>query len=312
MIPTTISPPLWLLLDLDPTTLLLFSTTLLSILVYYTTIHLTTIITNDYRAFLSLGPGGTPSTPQGYLRIKFLSLFALKDPYTPSYLPSTPSLRGRLCTPLPQRAGPRPVVAGIAPHRQRSQRPPAPIFASLRAGIEQLAHAHPRRLLLGTSCLEKHGPGLFVVPAGAWGEMTALLRCGREVCHAHPSDGGSLHLTLHPADEANVLNAGWGELHPLARGGWLTRFVPQRFMMVYAPRDEAELEVVLAVVKAAVWWVGGVEVEGVKVGAKWIKGEEEMVDVEREREVDAEVETRRAATACMPGLVDATQDVMID
>jgi hypothetical protein len=67
---------------------------------------------------------------------------------------------------------------------------------------------------------------------------------------------------------------------------------------------------VLAVVRAAVWWVGGVEVEGVNVGAKWIKGED-MVGVEREREV-VEGEVGRKVTACMPGLVDATQNVMID
>ena len=40
------------------------------------------------------------------------------------------------------------------------------------------------------------------------------------------------------------------------------RWVPKGFMMIYAPRDEAELEVVKQIVVAACWWVGGVDVNG--------------------------------------------------
>lgn len=233
---------------------------MLPIALSYALFHLSTIIITDYRAFLALGPGGTPATPQGYLRIKFLSLFALRDPYSPLNPPTAHSLRGKLAASLPPRTGPRPIVKGIAPHRQRNQHASPEAFAALRAGIEAIA-SKQSRLRMRTSCLEKHGPGLFVVPNGCWGEMTLRQRCGGEVCHAHPSDG-SLHLTLHPADAATVLNRKWGELHPLARGGWLTRFVPQRFLMVYAPRDAEELDVVLEIIRAAVSWVGGIEVDG--------------------------------------------------
>ena len=64
-------------------------------------------------------------------------------------------------------------------------------------------------------------------------------------------------MTLHPADAQTVLEAGWAERHPLARGGWFERFVPGSFIMVYAPRDEAEVQVVVEIVKAAAWFVGG-------------------------------------------------------
>jgi len=74
-------------------------------------------------------------------------------------------------------------------------------------------------------------------------------------------------MNLHPADAAVVLERGWGQRHPLARGGWLGRFVPREFVMVYAPRDERELRVVGRVVEAAAWWVGGREiVVGVREG----------------------------------------------
>lgn len=215
----------------------------------------------DYRAFKSLGPGGTPQTPLGYLRIKLLSLFALRDPRTPAAIPPTLVPQAGQLRSLAARAGPRPCVVGIAPHRQTTQRAPAGVFGALGAAMDALAADPARRLVTGTSCFEKHGPGLFsAAPA------TRSANCAGEVCHAHPSDG-SLHLTLHPADARLVIERGWGERHPLARGGWLSRFVPGGFVMVYAPRDEREVEVVGRIVEAAVWWVGGVDVRA--------KGDEE-------------------------------------
>jgi len=66
-----------------------------------------------------------------------------------------------------------------------------------------------------------------------------------------------MHLTLAPGDVAKVLEARWGERHPLARGGWWERFVPAGFVLVYAPRDEGEVEVVVGVARAAAAFVGG-------------------------------------------------------
>ena len=231
-----------------PQTLTLTQTNLfyLTLLLLLPACHL---IYKDYSAFLDLGPGGTPPTVPGYLRVCLLRLFALKDPYTPmpipTYLrPSSGHLHG-----LPKRAGPRPHVAGIAPHRQTSQKSPEATFAKLSQAIAKMADLHPDRLAVGISCFETHGMGLF--------SKTQLNRtCRGEICHAHAIDG-SLHMTLHPADAKLVLERGWGERHPLAKGGWWTRFVPKTFLMVYAPRDEVELRVVLEVVRAATWWVSG-------------------------------------------------------
>lgn len=94
--------------------------------------------------------------------------------------------------------------------------------------------------------------------------------CRGEICHAHPSDG-SMHLTLHLADAKMVLDAGWGERHPIARGGWFERFVPGGFMMVYAPRDESEVDMVLRMVKAAAWFVEGCEGSKEEAGDGMVK-----------------------------------------
>ncbi|KAF2667287.1 hypothetical protein BT63DRAFT_480283 [Microthyrium microscopicum] len=242
--------------------LFLFSTLSLPLTIIVLLTNTTRAILHDYHAFISLGPGGTPSSPYGYLRIKFLSIFALRDPFTPAPVPSHFKQRSGVLIKLPRRAGERPNVRGIAPHRQTDQYAPSGIFNILRTNIAALANAHPKVLISKTSCFEKHGPGLFARTA-----RNLTPHCNGEVCHAHPSDG-SLHLTLHPADAAIVLRAGWGERHPLGSGGWLSRFVPGGFVMVYAPRTEEEVAVVMQIVTAAVWWVGGVTLEaGEGVGA---------------------------------------------
>lgn len=41
----------------------------------------------------------------------------------------------------------------------------------------------------------------------------------------------------------------------------MERFVPGGFAMIYAPRDDDELKVVLEIVRAAAWYVGGEEIK---------------------------------------------------
>ncbi|KAF2019082.1 hypothetical protein BU24DRAFT_112186 [Aaosphaeria arxii CBS 175.79] len=255
-------------------------TLLLTIVLPLLALHL---IHHDYQSFLRLGPGGTPSTPTGYLKIKLLSILSLRDPLRP--LPIPPHFRpqtGHLRT-LPKRRGPRPIIAGIAPQRQQSQRSSPSTYAALVARLRLLAQEPRNMLLERTSCFEKHSSGLFA--------RTPITRtCGGEICHAHPSDG-SMHLTLHPADVKVVIEAGWGERHPLARGGWFRRFVPREFVLVYAPREEADLEVLMEVVGAAVWWVSGLDVKG--------RGGEGDGEGERRREADVgEIRKAREENEC--------------
>jgi hypothetical protein len=66
-----------------------------------------------------------------------------------------------------------------------------------------------------------------------------------------------MHMNLHPDDAKVVLEKGWGERHPLAKGGWMKKYVPREFIMVYAPRDHEELDVVCRIIEAAGFWVSG-------------------------------------------------------
>ena len=113
--------------------------------------------------------------------------------------------------------------------------------------MEAVAEKHPEALRIGTSCFEKKGLALFA-------QHPINATCRGEICHVHHSDR-SMHMNLHPDDAKVVLEKGWGERHPLARGGWMKAYVPREFVMVYAPRDRAELDVVCRIIEAAGFWV---------------------------------------------------------
>ncbi|KAL4917595.1 hypothetical protein BDW62DRAFT_183470 [Aspergillus aurantiobrunneus] len=244
------------------------------------TFYLIHSIRKDYHAFLALGPGGTPSTPAGYLRICILRLVTIRDPLEPPSIPPTlhPKAGFLSRTTIPARPGSRPTVAGIAPQRQLTQKPGAAMYNALATEIHRLALTHPTTLYTATSCFEKHSTGIFhrlptaittttttsssaKTPKPASTTHNHRITCNGEVCHSHPSDG-SLHLTLHPADVKLVLERGWAQRHPLARDSWwwVAKIVPTGFVMIYAPRNEEELKVVVEIIRAAAWWVGGKEV----------------------------------------------------
>lgn len=246
------------------------TTTTLSTITLLLTFALIYFIRKDYLAWLALGPGGIPQTPKGYLHICLLRPFALRNPLAPPRLSPTLHPRDGFLTSsttssssLPYRPGPRPVVQGIAPHRQTTQTGNATTYEALTSHLASIVdtHAHSHGLYADTSCFEKHSVGIFCAPGFCF-----RATCKGEVCHAHPSDG-SLHLTLHPADVRVVLEKGWGQRHPMAReeeGCWWWALVkrwysavPSGFVMIYAPRDEEEVAAVLEIVRAAVGWVSG-------------------------------------------------------
>ena len=86
----------------------------------------------------------------------------------------------------------------------------------------------------------------IVAPGEPAGPPEAFM-IDREFAHLHPAPDHSLHAML-PTDVARAaIDAGWAELHPVARMGLL----PPTAVMLYAPRDEAELSVVEQLVGAS-------------------------------------------------------------
>jgi phospholipase/carboxylesterase len=73
-----------------------------------------------------------------------------------------------------------------------------------------------------------------------------------EFAHLHPSHDGSLHLALPPALAADAIGKGWAVAHPLAG----VRLTPG-MVLVYGPRDPAEMDVVAAIVATSRGWAAG-------------------------------------------------------
>ena len=57
-----------------------------------------------------------------------------------------------------------------------------------------------------------------------------------------------MHMIFGSADAGRIIQAGWGECHPLA--GQLN--LPHTYLLVYPPRDEHELAVTARLLNAAV------------------------------------------------------------
>lgn len=238
----------------------------LIVLMHFSTVYIAEImialvpivlfIHHDYQNYLNLGPGGTPATFSGYMRISWLRLWTLRDPFVaPLASPSDVPSRGVLAQhKLPYRIGPKPQVAGIAPHRQIDQQGSPHCFRALRRTLQKIALKDPKKYGTARSCVEKHGLGLFARHA-------VQTSCQGEVCHVHDSDF-SMHMCLHPEDSKELLLKGWGQRHPLAwRWGLVRTPVSPNFVMVYAPRDEHELRTVAKIIEAAVWYTTAEEVD---------------------------------------------------
>ena len=145
---------------------------------------------------------------------------------------------------LPTRAGPRPATTDCAPHSQTDQLPTPDQRASFAARVRdtfgaggQVEFGISRRAPPGTL-------GLYLqADAATQPERCYLL--GREFAHHHTTDDGSLHLILPEPLRAEAMAAGWAEPHPMA--GLPT--VSPDTVMLYAPRDEAEEDIILSLMR---------------------------------------------------------------
>ncbi|KAK8076785.1 hypothetical protein PG994_004057 [Apiospora phragmitis] len=232
------------------------------------------LVSDGYEAYLDLGRGGTPSTFKGWIRTLRLKHTARLDVLQPPRIPPFLDLyRGRLFE-LAPRLGPRPTMKGVAPQRQADQKASPSTFFRLSNMLAAEAQAHPQHLRIATSFLEGHLQALRkVVPEGQLmgpDDKNGAWEHGGEIAHPHRLDS-SMHVVLHPEDVRAVIEAGWGERHPLAIATpfwkWLhhkwesnRRPVPEYLVILYAPRTARDYEVFNSIIQAAVWFATGGEV----------------------------------------------------
>jgi phospholipase/carboxylesterase len=140
-----------------------------------------------------------------------------------------------------KRQGPRPRTTPTNPHTQLDQNAPVALQESLFARASALPG-----VVVGESHVSVPGARAFHLP-GCRQPAPAGFMLEREFAHLHPARDGSLHMVLPPAIVDAVIDNGWAERHPVAGKHGL----PSNIVMVYGPRNDAELEIVLALVRAA-------------------------------------------------------------
>jgi hypothetical protein len=221
---------------------------------------------NDYRVYLSYGPGGLPYNVKGWLIANAMRIFSREQFSTHVY--TDPKLLfvdkpGLLPTNFPpQRRSSRPTIGPHpAPQRQLEQLPDESTREMLIARFGALGeHAQAKGLIeVRQSLFERQHTALFVSKERQWHPIATQTR--GEISHVHAGLDGSIHVVLHPKDCKAVMDAGWGQRHALdgvelmrkAIGAWL----PVNYLLIYAPRDEAEIEVAMAIIKASIGFMAG-------------------------------------------------------
>lgn len=143
---------------------------------------------------------------------------------------------------LPARPGERPSTRLAMPHQQLDQTPPSELHDELLRRMTTL-----EGVSIGVSGVSlPESRALLLDPQLARGPADAFM-VGTEFAHLHGPRDGSLHAMLPPLIAAAAIDKGWAELHPLARDGT----APSTLVMLYGPRDRAELETVWQLVEAS-------------------------------------------------------------
>lgn len=140
---------------------------------------------------------------------------------------------------LPERSGAKPRTTAAAPHQQLDQTPPSAVYEALKSRAFDFAGVERR-------------PSAISVPGAEalWLTLEPEHRCeeafmiGNEFAHVHPPLDGSMHMMLPRAAVREVLEKGWGEMHPMA----LLGAIPPNAVMIFGPRDEAELDLILDII----------------------------------------------------------------
>lgn len=150
---------------------------------------------------------------------------------------------------LPRRAGSRPKTTSSIPHSQIDQQPADAAFLDV---VLADAASWPG-VVTGPSGISVEGARALVLAEGAPSGPAEAFFVGREFAHGHAQGDHSLHLTLPPAVVEEAEDAGWIEPHFLALQGR----IPRTHVMLYAPRDDAEVAAALRILRISYQFATG-------------------------------------------------------
>ncbi|NYG59639.1 phospholipase/carboxylesterase [Nocardioides daedukensis] len=149
---------------------------------------------------------------------------------------------------LPVRnSGGRPLVTWSVPQQQYTDQAMLPFQEKLFEKVSALDGVK-----LGDSDFAVPGARALLIENGSTDTARYLDAASGEFAHLHPWYDGSLHVVL-PADKASdAITKGWAQPHMWAG----TRFT-EGFVLVYGPRNDAEVEIVAGIVDAGREYAAG-------------------------------------------------------
>jgi hypothetical protein len=144
---------------------------------------------------------------------------------------------------LPLRVGARPRTTPTNPHTQLDQQP---TDSRLIEELGRRAFALPGVVEEPSRISVPGARALVLAPTQPAGPPEAFL-IDREFAHIHPDPDHSLHAMLPAETVTEAVAAGWAEPHPVALQG----LIPPTAVMIYAPRDTEELDVIERLIRAS-------------------------------------------------------------
>ncbi|CAN9372656.1 unnamed protein product [Alternaria alternata] len=203
----------------------------------------------DFKSWQSFGTGGTPPTLEGYIKIRRWGLYLLYTRQNLLDASPIPDSGTSYIKPqkVPNRVGRRPgLTRWTLPQRQFPEKITPGASATLHNLMREFADAkaYSKYIETGPSKTEGGtGSAIYVKPDVKTINPVAH-KIFFEVAHVHPAEN-SLHVYVSPQDAKLVMKRGWGQRFPVT---WLA---PPSWIMVYAPRNEDEVEIVREIVRAA-------------------------------------------------------------
>ncbi|RAK99204.1 uncharacterized protein BO80DRAFT_456775 [Aspergillus ibericus CBS 121593] len=121
---------------------------------------------------------------------------------------------------------------------------------------------------LAESKLELHANAIFLATESLVHRTDTTRRLQGECVHIHRLKDYSLHMVLSAVDCKKVFDAGWGQRHafsgvtiPKVLTGGRGIDLPSEYVLIYAPRTEEEVTLVMGLIMASVRYLSGAEVQ---------------------------------------------------
>lgn len=155
---------------------------------------------------------------------------------------------------VPSRTGELPSTPNGIPHQQRNQNAPVALQKALTEAVSIL----PGVYLEQTPFSLSGSIGWRLNKEMANGSSDAFIRNSPEFGHQHIPSDGSMHLLLPNEFASELLDKGWGVMHPLTNS---MSGNTSQYVMIFGPRDEAELSTIWLIVQASYYHARGLSMD---------------------------------------------------